>query len=95
MKRTTIFIDEAVELDLRLMAQKRSQPVAAVVREALARYVTEHRRSAEDLPAFVGSDRSGQRDTAERHEEIVFQDLEPYTPDEAKAPKRRRHRFRR
>ena len=95
MKRTTIFIEESVERDLRLLARKRSRPVAALVREALAGYVTEHRRNSKDLPAFVGADRSGHADTAERHEEIVFQDLDPHTLDEAKAPKRRRHPSRR
>ncbi len=90
MKRTTIFIDEAVEQDLRLLARSRSKPMAVLVREALATYVTEHRRTARDLPVFVGADGSGHRDTAERHEDIVFDDLEPHPPAATAAKTRRR-----
>jgi len=88
MKRTTIFIDETVEQDLRLLAKQRAKPVAALVREALATYVTEHRRAARDLPTFVASDRSGHQDTAERHEELLFEELEPHStpPPPGKAP---------
>jgi len=79
MKRTTIFLDEAVEQDLRLLAKRRSKPVAALVREALATYVTEHQRACKDLPTFVAADRSGHQDTAERHEELVFEELDPHS----------------
>ncbi len=86
MKRTTIFIEEAVEQDLRLLAKRRATPVAVLVREALDTYLTEHRRTERDLPAFVGVDRSGHTDTAERHEDILFQDLEPH-PSPARPPR--------
>jgi predicted transcriptional regulator len=90
MKRTTIFIDEAVEQDLRLLARRRARPMAALVREALATYVTEHRRTSSDLPAFVAADGSGHRDTAEHHEDILFEDLQPHPPAVPVAKRRRR-----
>ena len=80
MKRTTIFIDEAVEQDLRLLARSRSKPMAALVREALATYVQQHRRTSSELPAFVAADGSGHRDTAEHHEDILYDDLQPHPP---------------
>jgi hypothetical protein len=60
------------------------------VREALATYVTEHRRTTADVPAFVGAARSGYRDTADRHEEILFDDLEPHQPGQPAVPLSRR-----
>lgn len=95
MKRTTIFIDEGTEQDLRLLAKRQARPVAALVREALANYVTEHRRGSSELPGFVAADRSGHTDTAERHEEILFEDLEPHSSTTAKGEKPKRRTTRR
>lgn len=91
MKRTTIFMDETVEQDLRLLAKRRAKPVAALVREALATYVTEHRRAARDLPTFVAAGRSGHQETAERHEELLFEELNPHStpPPSGKTPRSR------
>jgi hypothetical protein len=75
MKRTTIFVPEALERDLQLYARKMGKPTAAIVREALAAYIAGKRPSM-DLPSFVGAFDSGRSDTAERHEEILFRNLE-------------------
>ena len=94
MKRTTIFVPETLERDLQLYARRAGKPTAAVVREALAAYIAE--RPAADLPSFTGAFDSGRSDTAERHEEILFQNLAPQGPTtRAKArhaprPRRRR-----
>ena len=89
MKRTTLFIDEQVERDLQAVARRQRRPVAAVVREAIAAYVT----SAQDAsppaePGFVAIGRSGHRTTAARHEELLWKDLEPH----GRAPRASRSR---
>ena len=77
MKRTTIFVPEALERDLQLYARRVGKPTAAIVREALSAYVAQ-RQPANRLPSFSAAFDSGLTDTAERHEEIVFADLSPH-----------------
>ena len=77
MKRTTIFLDERVEGDLRAVSRRRKQPVAATIREALARFVADEVRAGETL-RFVAVGRSGHRDTARRHEALLWKGLEPH-----------------
>src|SRR4029453_3971909 len=43
MKRTTVFIPEALERELQLCARQEGRPTASLVREALAEYVARHR----------------------------------------------------
>ena len=75
MKRTTIFVPEALERDLQLYARREGKPTAAIVREALAAYIAE--RPAADLPSFTGAFDSGHSDTA-KHEELIFRNLAPH-----------------
>ena len=77
MKRTTVFIPEPLERDLRLCAKHEGRATAALVREALAVYVASH-RAAPGLPSFVGAFASGHTDTARRHEDLVFATLTPH-----------------
>jgi ribbon-helix-helix CopG family protein len=85
MKRTTIFMDEALEKDLQALARRRGTPVASVVREALAAYVA----GAARAPAlsFTGVGASGRRDIAVRHEDLLWK--EPHA-DQARPPASRR-----
>jgi predicted transcriptional regulator len=87
MKRTTIFVPEALERDLQLLARRDGKPAAAVVREAIAEYLA-HRRPTGALPSFAGAFASGRSDTAERHEELLFATLSPHgdTKPPARAP---------
>jgi len=78
MKRTTIFIDEAIDADLHALARRQQRPVAALVREAVEQYVVAGRQAGPARPAFVGMGASGFADTAERHEEMLFADLAPH-----------------
>jgi hypothetical protein len=48
--------------------------VAALVREAVARYVTDARAARSPGLRFLAAGRSGRRDVAERHEELLFQE---------------------
>jgi hypothetical protein len=94
MKRTTIFIDEGVERELRLLAQRESVPVAALVREALERYVSEANGERGLRLRFLAAGRSGHHDTAERAEELLWGDLEPHsleTTSGARAPAGEHH----
>jgi hypothetical protein len=76
MKRTTIFIEEGIERELRLVARRRGRSVAAVVRDAIAREV-----AAEARPplSFIGIGDSGRSDVARRHEELLWKALEPHS----------------
>ena len=99
MKRTTIFIPEQLERDLSLYAQREGRPVAAVVREAVERYLA-HASSPGHVPSFAGVGASGRRDIAERHETLLFEGLEPHgaqaIPSEpSHAPAKRGNRPRR
>jgi hypothetical protein len=77
MKRTTIFVPEALERDLQLYANRVGRPVASVAREALAEYLV-RRRDKSALPSFAGRFTSGTTDTAEHHEELLYKDLTPH-----------------
>lgn len=78
MKRTTVFIDESVEGDLRALARRQQRPVSALVREAVEQYVAAGRQAGPARPGFVAIGRSGHADTAERHEEMLFTDVAPH-----------------
>ena len=83
MKRTTIFVPEALERDLQLYARREGKPAAAIVREALAAYIA-HKPT--QLPSFAAAFDIGFTDTAERHEEILFTDLSPHGSEAAPKP---------
>ena len=85
MKRTTIFIDEALENDLRALAEREKRSVSGLVREALASYVAKRKRTAPG-PKFIALGRSGHRDTAEKHEELLWRDV----PEESERSKSER-----
>jgi len=82
MKRTTVFLSEALERELQLHAAREGRSTASVVREALSEYVAQ-RRTPGKLPSFAGAFSSGRSDTAERHEELLFRERAP----ERAAPK--------
>ncbi len=64
--------------ELHALARRKGVPVSALVRESLARYVTEQKRSQTFALRFLGQGRSGRRDVAERHEELLWHDLGPH-----------------
>jgi hypothetical protein len=98
MKRTTVFLEEAIERDLKTIASRKGAPLASVVREALARYVSDESTAGATLPTFVGIGASGHTDTAERHDELLFVNLEaglrrtPVRPASARTKPARRRR---
>ena len=86
MKRTTIFVPEALERDLQLYARREGKPAAAVVREAVAAYIA--RTPGSRLPSFAGAFDSGRSDIAGRHDELLFEDLAPHGERPSARPKR-------
>lgn len=86
MKRTTVFLDEGAERDLKALASRKGAPVASLVREAIADYIVHQAGSEVRELSFVGAGRSGRSDVAERHEEYLWDELEPH--GSAKRPAR-------
>jgi predicted transcriptional regulator len=88
MKRTTIFVDPALEKHVQALAERRHVTFASVVREALVAYVADQG----DTPqlSFIGAGMSGQRDVAERHEELLWKDPHPAGGAPAASTRRRR-----
>jgi hypothetical protein len=68
MKRTTIYLEPELEVLLKLETLRRKKPAAELIREALRAYLKGGRRKP---PPGGGAFDSGQRDTAERAEELL------------------------
>jgi len=78
MKRTTLFIEEGMEHDLHALARRKGIPTSALVRESLGRYLAEENGRKQFALRFLGKGRSGRRNVAERHEELLWRDLNPH-----------------
>jgi len=73
MRRTTVFLDDALLKRLKQAARTEGRSFAAVVREALAHYLGRS-RGASRLPPLAGAFESGHADTAERIDELLWKD---------------------
>ena len=73
MKRTTMFIDEALLRRLQRLAQRQGVSYATLVREALTQYLDSPRVSGE-LPSIAGRFSSGDTDTSARVDELLWSD---------------------
>jgi hypothetical protein len=49
-----------------------------LVRESLTRYVTEQKRGQKLTLRFLGQGHSGRNDVAQRHEELLWRDVDPH-----------------
>lgn len=74
MRRTTIFIDEQLLQRARRRAGQQGVSFATVVREALSQYLAAPRRDAAAVPSFAGQFASGEPDTSERVDELLWRD---------------------
>ena len=72
MKRTTVFLEEALLRRARQLARREGRSFAQVVREALAQYLAAGRPRR--LPSIAGKYRSGYTDTSERVDELLWKD---------------------
>jgi hypothetical protein len=74
MRRTTLFLDDKLQRQLRDAARKRGTSVAQLVREALTLYLAGGVSSPAALPTIAGRFASGAVDTADRVDELLWQD---------------------
>ena len=68
MKRTTLYLDDELELRLKQETRRQKRPMADLVREAIRRYVGE---APVRRPPGGGAFASGRKDTAVRAEEAL------------------------
>ena len=73
MKRTTMFIDEALLRRLQRLAQRQGVSYATLVREALTLYLA-NPRAGGVLPSIAGRFSSGDTDTSVRVDELLWRD---------------------
>ena len=73
MKRTTIFLDEQVLGQLQRIAQRKGVTAAAVMREAVARFLASP-ASAVKVPSLADKFASGERDTSARTDQLLWRD---------------------
>lgn len=73
MRRTTLFLDEKLQRELRRLARNRGTSMAQLVREALAVYVTGSAAPPAALPSVAGRFASGTSDTSERVDELLWE----------------------
>lgn len=64
--------------ELHALARRKRVPVSALVRESLAHYITQQKRSRTFALRFLGQGHSGRKDIAGRHEELLWHDLGPH-----------------
>jgi len=69
MRRTTIYLDSDLELQLKRETRRQKRPMAELIREAVRRYVADapHRP-----PPGAGAFASGKKDTAGKAEEWLI-----------------------
>jgi hypothetical protein len=89
MKRTTVFLPEALERDLQTEARRAGKPMASLVREALADYVVS-RRAAGTTLSFVGCGAGTRSDIADRHEDLLWPGPQRPAPARKRRSQRRR-----
>lgn len=80
-------MEERLEAELRALAARRGTPVAWLVREAVEAYVAGQRGDVAPALRFQAAGRSGHRDVAERHEDLLWRDPHEAPPRRAPAPR--------
>lgn len=75
MKRTTVFLQDRLLKEAQRAAEREGISFAQLVREAVARYLAGPRAEGpHGIPAIAGQFGSGQADTSERVDELLWQD---------------------
>ncbi|MGH7901556.1 MAG: CopG family transcriptional regulator [Thermodesulfobacteriota bacterium] len=70
MKRSTIFIDEELEADIKHVAKIKGKKVSNIIREALKEYL-DKRKSKRNL-SFVGIGKSGHKNISDTFEKKLW-----------------------
>ncbi len=68
MRRTTVYLEPELEILLKAETRRQRRPMAELIREALHSYLG---RVSSGIPPGKGVFNSGERDTAERTEELL------------------------
>jgi hypothetical protein len=76
MKRTTIMLDECLQVEAKYQAALEGKTMTALIHAALEEYIAAH-RTPRPLPEFVGMGNSGDPHWAERDEEILAAEIDP------------------
>lgn len=87
LKRTTILADEVTLRGLQAIARGRGLSLAETVRQVLAAFAAKHRPRRKPL-SIIGIGRSGRKDVASRHEELL---QKPTADEPHPRPRRGRH----
>ena len=75
MLRTTVYLHENTEADLKLLARRQGRPKAELIRDALETYVAKARAKIEvELPPGVGRYASSRDDVSERADVLLWVD---------------------
>ena len=73
MLRTTVYLHEKTDADLKLLARRQGRPRAELIREALETYVNKARAKIEiELPPGVGRYASSRDDVSERTDVLLW-----------------------
>ena len=91
MKRTTIFLEEELQREIKIVAEYKGVPAASVLRDAIHDYLRAERKRRPRTLSIMAIGRSGRRDIADRHEELLWKDLTPHggSPKPAKTKRPR------
>jgi metal-responsive CopG/Arc/MetJ family transcriptional regulator len=73
MKRTTVFADEDLINEIKEISEEENRSMAEVIREAMVNYIKQKRQKKKPL-SFIGIGKSGRKDIAERHEELLWKE---------------------
>lgn len=75
MLRTTVYLHDNTEANLKLLARRQGRPKAELIREALETYVAKARAKIEvELPPGVGRYASSRDDVSERADVLLWVD---------------------
>ena len=76
MRRTQVYLEEALDARLRAVARAQGCSAAALVRAAVAAYLTDMRtpevEAGDPLAGLVGAFEGAHRDAAERHDWYLY-----------------------
>ncbi len=76
MKRTTLYLDEAVDLELKRLAAREARSQADLMRDALSMYVESKQTEQRVRPKSLGVAANAGEPIANRDEELLFADLD-------------------
>lgn len=85
MKRTTILADEQLLIEAKQLAIREGKSFTDVVREALAEYITAHRRPRQ--LSIIGIATGGEPLSAEEIDEILKSEIDPIEGWSPRRPK--------